>query len=72
MKKTLKTILGWVACAPRPLRWREVQSAISINLEDESIDADKKLVDDPKALFSSFIEIQSNGMVDLVHGTARE
>lgn len=71
-QKIVKKVLGWVACAPRPLRWREIQCAISIDLDKESNDEGRRLVEGPRTLFSSFIEIQTNDMVDLVHGTARE
>lgn len=71
-QKTVKKVLGWVACAPRPLRWREIQCAISIDLDKEANNDGKRLVEEPKSLFSSFIELQANGMVDVVHGTARQ
>lgn len=71
-KSKVKMVLGWVACAPRPLRWREIQCAMSIDLDKESKNDDKRFPDEPKTLFSAFIEVQANDMVELVHETARE
>lgn len=72
VKEKLRTVLGWVACAPRPLRWREIQGAICIDPDEETVKATKSLLEDPKSLFVSFVEIQHNNMVELVHHTARE
>ncbi|KAG7408557.1 Alpha-latrotoxin-Lh1a [Fusarium oxysporum f. sp. rapae] len=33
--KTVKKILGWVICATRPLRWREIQSRFCIDADKE-------------------------------------
>lgn len=64
--------MGWIACAKRPLRWRELQAAVSIDLENQKIDFNKKLSGSPKDLFASLIELKEDGTVELVHGTARE
>jgi hypothetical protein len=54
------------------LRWREIQGAISINMEQQHIDYDRKLLDSPKDLFASLVELESDGTVQLIHVTARE
>ncbi|RYP05725.1 hypothetical protein DL765_009750 [Monosporascus sp. GIB2] len=68
----LREILGWIVCAKRPLRWREIQAAVSIDLENQRLDYDKEISDSPKGLFASLVELQEDGTVKLVHGTARE
>jgi hypothetical protein len=32
--------LGWLVCAGRPLKWHEIQEAISINLKTQDVDFD--------------------------------
>lgn len=68
----LRQVFGWVVYARRPLRWREVQGAISIDLDQQHVNYDRKLLESPKALFASLIEIRPDGTVELVHATARE
>lgn len=70
-KRTLE-VLGWIICAPRPLRWREVQAAISIDLDDGYLNSDKRILDTPKGLLTAFIEVRENGMVEIVHESARK
>jgi hypothetical protein len=72
MVKHLRHILGWIVCACRPLKWREIQGAISLDLERERVDYDNKIAESPKGLFASIVELQADGTVELVHGTARE
>ena len=68
----IRHILGWIVCARRPLQWREIQGAVCIDLENQHIDHDKEVLDTPKGLFASLVEIQEDDTVALVHGTARE
>ncbi|KAH8586238.1 hypothetical protein B0O99DRAFT_644911 [Bisporella sp. PMI_857] len=68
----VRLVLGWIVCAKRPLRWREIQGALSINLDQQHIDYDKKLLASPKELFGSLVELDSDGTVQLIHATARE
>jgi hypothetical protein len=68
----MRQVLGWIVCAKRPLRWREIQGAICIDMEQQLVDYDKQLLDSPKGLFAALVEMQADGTVELVHGTARE
>lgn len=68
----LRLILGWIVWAKRPLRWREIQGAISIDTEQPRVDYNRKLADSPKELFASLVELESDGTVQLIHETARE
>ncbi|CAH0046236.1 unnamed protein product [Clonostachys solani] len=72
MQNEIRKVLGWIVCSPRPLRWREIQGAICINLDAEITIIEQQLLETPKSLFAAFIEMRPNGMVDLVHSTARE
>ncbi|KAK3321504.1 hypothetical protein B0T19DRAFT_374928 [Cercophora scortea] len=69
--KVVRQILGWIVCARRPLRWREVQAAVCIDVQTQAVDYRKKLLDSPKQLFASFVEVRADDTVELVHGTAR-
>jgi hypothetical protein len=41
-------------------------------MEQQHIDYDRQLSDSPKELFASFVELESDGTVQLIHETARE
>ncbi|KAI9683271.1 MAG: hypothetical protein M1822_006136 [Bathelium mastoideum] len=68
----IRQVLGWIVCAQRPLQWREIQGAICIDIDQQCVNYDRSLVDSPKALFASLVELEDDGTVDLVHGSARE
>lgn len=69
----IKKLLSWVSLCKRPLRWFEIQAAISIDLEEDSINEDsRRLVDTCKDLCASFVEVHSDQTVELVHSTVRE
>lgn len=65
-------LLGWLVCAKRPLRWYEIQGAVSIDLSMQAVDFEqRKLRVDSKALCGSLVEVRTDGEVHLVHLTAR-
>ena len=68
----LRQVLGWIVCAKRPLRWREIQGAICIDLDQQNVDWDKRFLDSPKELFASLVELQYDGTIELVHQTVHE
>jgi hypothetical protein len=72
----IKQVLGWIVCAQRPLKWREIQGAVCIDLdadlEQQQFDSSRELLDPPKALFASLVEVDDEGTVDLIHDSARE
>jgi hypothetical protein len=41
-------------------------------MEQQHIDYNRKLSDSPKELFASFVELEFDGTVQLIHETARE
>ncbi|KAG4435756.1 hypothetical protein IFR05_008770 [Cadophora sp. M221] len=74
-------ILGWVICAERPLRWREIQSRFCIDPEIGNANTQKKPVKSCKHLCGSLVEVQtieltggveSEGEVEMVHPSAKE
>ncbi|KAI0155131.1 hypothetical protein GGR57DRAFT_464218 [Xylariaceae sp. FL1272] len=69
---TFRQALGWIVCARRPLRWAEIQGALCIDLETQKLNQERKVVDSPKHLFASLVEVQADGTVELVHNTAGE
>ena len=71
-QKNIIRLLGWLACAKRPLRWYEIQAAWSLDIDDGVFDTDLRFVEDSKDLCGSLVEISSDGTVNLVHSTARE
>ncbi|KAI2633104.1 hypothetical protein GGS26DRAFT_555304 [Hypomontagnella submonticulosa] len=68
----IEKVLGWIGCAPRPLRWREIQAAVCLDIDNQEVNHGRRLLDSPKELFASLVEHQPNDIVELVHGTARE
>ncbi|KAI1846006.1 hypothetical protein JX266_007815 [Neoarthrinium moseri] len=70
--ENVQQVLGWIVCAKRPLRWYEIQGALCIDTEDQHVNYDREISDSPKGLFASLVEVQGDGTVELVHGSARE
>lgn len=68
-----RRLLSWTAIARRPLKWYEIQAAISINLAEETVNEQKdRLVDSSKDLCASLVEIHADQAIELVHGTVKE
>ncbi|KAI0438618.1 hypothetical protein F4803DRAFT_534503 [Xylaria telfairii] len=68
---SIRQVLGWIACARRPLKWAEVQGAVCVDFDNQIVDRERMLSDSPKDLFASLIEIREDNTVELVHETAR-
>ena len=67
-----KKLLSWISVSKRPLKWYEIQAAISINLDNETVnEADRRLVDTSKDLCASFVELHEDQTVEVVHSTVR-
>jgi hypothetical protein len=65
-------LLTWMVCAKRPMKWREVQCAVSIDTDDQTVDWDRRQFSvDPKELCGSLVEIFADGTIILVHHTAK-
>lgn len=69
--KKAQELLGWLVCAPRPLKWSEMQAAVSINVEDETVDfEDRKLRWHIHDICGALVQNKGD-RVSLVHHTAR-
>lgn len=65
-------LLGWLVCAKRPLKWHEIQGAISIDTDNEVVNFDdRQLRIHVKDLCGSLVDILPGDRVELVHGTAK-
>ncbi|KAI8665602.1 C2H2-type domain-containing protein [Fusarium sp. Ph1] len=65
-------LLGWLACSKRPLKWHEIHSLESVNLDERSVEVEQnKFRVSAKDLFESLVEIQPDGTLELVHVTAK-
>jgi hypothetical protein len=65
-------LLGWMVCAKRPLKWHEIQGAVSMDLDGQTIDFDdRKLRTHIQELCGSLIQVLQGDRIELVHNTAR-
>ncbi|KAH5205185.1 hypothetical protein HBI18_154700 [Parastagonospora nodorum] len=66
-----RKLLGWMICAKRHLTWKEIQVALSINIENETIDyEDRHLRTNIQDICGSLV-VMSQDRVTLVHSTAK-
>ena len=71
-REEAKMLLCWLVCAKRPLKLHEVQTMKSINLEQRTVEFERRRFRvDPKDLCESLVEVRPDGTVELVHLTAR-
>ncbi|KAI1769143.1 hypothetical protein GGR53DRAFT_528987 [Hypoxylon sp. FL1150] len=72
-RKASKTILRWLVCAKRTLKWHEIQAARSIHIESQSVDIKRYGFSvDLKDLCGSLVEIRDDGRVEFMHATAKK
>ena len=70
--KIVHKLLGWMACAKRTLKWHEIQGAVSIEPNGQTIDFDdRKLRFDIGDLCGSLIQVSPGDRIELVHSTAK-
>lgn len=66
-----RKLLGWVLSAKRPLKWHEIQGAVSIDTDNQCVNfEDRQLRVHVKDLCGSLVEILPGDRVTLVHRTA--
>ncbi|TGO44699.1 hypothetical protein BCON_0473g00060 [Botryotinia convoluta] len=71
-RATAEKLLGWISCAKRPMRWPEIQAAVSINIDDEDVNfEDRQLRAHIQDLCGSLVEVLPGDRVQLVHSTAK-
>lgn len=65
-------LLAWLVCAKRPLEWREIQAAVAIDIEEETVDFHgRQWMVNAKDLCGSLVETRSDGSLEMVHTTAK-
>lgn len=68
----VRKLLGWMVCAKRPLKWREIQAAVSIDPDEQTVDFDSRsLRSSVEEYCGSLIQVLSGDRVELVHTTAK-
>jgi hypothetical protein len=68
----VRKLLGWMVCAKRPLKWREIQAAVSIDPDEQTVDLDRgRLRSSVEYYCGSLIQVLSGDRVELVHNTAK-
>ncbi len=71
-KAASETLLRWLVCAKRTLKWHEIQATKSIDIESQSVDVERRRFrDNSKDLCGSLVEIRDGGRVEFVHTTAK-
>ncbi|KAF2492844.1 ankyrin [Lophium mytilinum] len=70
-QQVAKTLLSWLLCAKRPLKWHEIQGAMSLDLDGNSFDCERRLVRDIKHFCGSLVEVRRGGAICFVHLTAK-
>ena len=71
-REIAKKVLGWITCSKRSLSWHEIQAALSIDTNDQTVNLEsRRLCPDVKEICGSLVEIAPQGRVQLVHGTAK-
>jgi hypothetical protein len=70
--KIAQMLLGWMVCAVRPLKWPEIQGAISIDPAEQTVNFDdRRLRIHIRDLCGSLIQLLPGDRVELVHSTAK-
>jgi hypothetical protein len=66
-----KTLLGWMVCAKRQLTLREIQVALSLNVETQQLEYDDRRLRDNIDDICGSLVLLSGDRVQLVHSTAK-
>ncbi|KAK2606195.1 hypothetical protein QQS21_003366 [Conoideocrella luteorostrata] len=64
-------LFGWLVCAKRSLKWREIQCLKSIDPDELAINDSRRFVVAPKELCGSLVEVRSDQTLELVHQTVK-
>ncbi|RMZ91157.1 hypothetical protein DV736_g1623, partial [Chaetothyriales sp. CBS 134916] len=67
-----KLLLGWLVCAKRSLRWHEMQSILSYDPVNQTVDFDNKMLrQNAKKYLGSLVYVLDGGHIRIIHSTAR-
>ncbi|KAH8733175.1 hypothetical protein GQ44DRAFT_821389 [Phaeosphaeriaceae sp. PMI808] len=69
--KDAKKLLGWMVCAKRQLTWKEIQVALSIDIQNQTIEYDDKHMRAHVHDICGSLVFMSGDRVSLVHSTAK-
>ncbi|KXH25235.1 hypothetical protein CSIM01_04179 [Colletotrichum simmondsii] len=69
-----KLLLGWLACAHRPLKWHEIQAIIAYNLGMDEINFDRRMIrrENINNFLGSLVEVLPGDEIRLMHSTAKD
>lgn len=70
-----RKILGWMACAMRPLKWREIQCLASVYESDSQewlVDEARRPLINLREVCGSLVSELPGGRLDFVHVTTKE
>ena len=68
----VQKLIGWLGCAKRPLKWQEIQVAMSIDVQKQTIEySNLRLRVHVADLCGSLVQIKPGDRVELVHSTAK-
>ncbi|KAK0654181.1 hypothetical protein QBC41DRAFT_386563, partial [Cercophora samala] len=69
-------LLGWLACARRPLKWYEVRGAAALDLDGQTVNFEqlvpRSLKQSHRDLFGPLVEQGPDSTLQFIHPTARE
>lgn len=74
-REDAELLLGVLTCAKRPLKWTEIQGAVSIDPDNDTEPfnyEERRLCLGSKDLCGSLVEIKAGGGVEFVHITAKQ
>ncbi|KAB5535360.1 hypothetical protein GE09DRAFT_358884 [Coniochaeta sp. 2T2.1] len=70
-----KTIFGWLACAKRPLKWHELQAAMSITVDERGNTSFSyrmgKTAMEIQEMCGSLIQVLPGNRIEFIHQTAK-
>ncbi|KAH7348115.1 C2H2 domain-containing protein [Pyrenochaeta sp. MPI-SDFR-AT-0127] len=66
-----KRLLGWLVCAKRRLAWKEIQIALSIDIENQTIEYDARRLRTHIHDICGSLVLVSGDRISLVHSTAK-
>ncbi|KAK1634847.1 hypothetical protein BDP81DRAFT_396093 [Colletotrichum phormii] len=69
-----KLLLGWLACAHRPLKWHEIQAIIAFDLVENEINFDLRMIrrDNINDFLGSLVEVLPGDEIRLMHSTVKQ
>ncbi|KAH6972215.1 hypothetical protein BKA56DRAFT_115644 [Ilyonectria sp. MPI-CAGE-AT-0026] len=71
-----RKIFGWLAYAKRPLKWYELQAALSVNIDDQGgLEVQSRrigLLENIQAVCGSLVHMPGGTRIEFIHRTAKE